>query len=111
MDEWLSLASLVGMATGAWGAYRLYTADRPTAEWVSDLFATVAERPTKGVVAPDGYDPTAERESAMERARQVERSMQRFSVQAKSGIGWVLTGFVIQAMAQALEMFLSGTHF
>lgn len=105
-DEFLPIFSLIGMIAGVWGAYRLYTADRPTSGWIIDLFRSVAEKPSRGVLASNDYDPQAEKATAMARAQEIARAVDTFDAQARSGIGWVFSGFAIQALSTLLEILL-----
>lgn len=106
MEILLSVLSLMGMSAGAWGAIRLYIADRPTSAWIQNLFKKLVERPTSGIWASDDYDPEKEKSLEQQVATEIAESVDRFSTQAKSGIAWVLFGFILQAVSQLVALVL-----
>lgn len=60
---------------GAWGAYRLFSAEQPKSDWIVELFSIVGERPSYAAIAPDGYSPEQERKAGRERAEQIQESV------------------------------------
>lgn len=104
MELFAAIGSFVGIAMGAWGAYRLFTADQPKSDWILELFNLVGDKPSYGVIAPDTYHPAQEREAGHKRAKEVQHSMDQFARRARSGIGWVFAGFVVQGLTLLLSI-------
>jgi len=93
---------LIGLAAGTYGAYIIYRADYPRNDWILEALVTSAQRPTYGVIAPSGYDPSAEREQALARAREFVEESKRFVQRSRLGMGGILIGFVLQALGNGL---------
>jgi len=96
------LLVLLGLVAGTYGAYLLYRADHPRNDWILKALYSVAERPTYGVIAPSGWSPSGEKESALAEARIFMEESQRFIKQSRRGMKAIWGGFVLQAIGNVL---------
>jgi hypothetical protein len=92
------LLVLLGLGAGTYGAYVIYRADFPRNDWIVDALYNAASKPSYGVIAPNGYSPSAEREQGLERAREVMQQGQNFAKTSRKGMMAIGIGFVLQVI-------------
>jgi hypothetical protein len=103
------LFTLAGLVAATYGAYALYRADYPRNEWILKALYSAAERPTYGVIAPTGWSPVAEKESALAEARKFVEENERFIKQSRHGMRAIWSGFILQAIGNVV--LLCAPHF
>lgn len=101
MDAAGIILVLFGLGAGTYGAYVLYRADYPRNDWILAALYSAADRPTYGVIAPAGWSPAAEKETAFAEATKFSQASQLFAEQSRKGMKLILAGFVLQAVGNA----------
>ena len=92
------LLVLSGLGVGTYGAYVIYRADFPRNDWIVEALHNTALKPSYGVIAPNGYSPSAEREQGFRRAQEVMQQSQSYASTSRKGMMAIGVGFVLQVI-------------
>lgn len=74
----------------------------PTNDWIVESLSKISERPRYGLIAPDDYDPVAEKQESLNRVNEVIEQTKRYAQTNKRGMGAIFIGFVFQVAGNGL---------